>query len=98
MSGRQQRPLKMSSKENRKAADKIVVLAAAFLLLTILLCGCGGKEMERDGKLPGEETAEAAGSECHLRDGVYSIQADSSSSMFRVTQCSLQVDGGQMRR
>ena len=69
MSGRQQRPLKMSSKENRKAADKIVVLAAAFLLLTILLCGCGGKEMERDGKLPGEETAEAAGSECHLRMG-----------------------------
>ena len=97
MSGRQQRPLKMSSKENRKAADKIVVLAAAFLFLTILLCGCGGKETERDGKLPGEETAEAAGSECHLRDGVYSIQADSSSSMFRVTQCSLQVDGGQMR-
>ena len=55
MSGRQQRPLKMSSKENRKVAAKIVVLAAAFLLLTILLCGCGGKEMERDGKLPGEE-------------------------------------------
>lgn len=31
-----------------------------------------------------------------LKDGVYSVSVDSSSSMFKITRCELTVDGGQM--
>lgn len=79
-----------------KTALSAVVLA---LLISIAAAGCGRSalvstdvdtEEPADGKEPGAVYGD------QLKDGVYPIQAESSSSMFRITECELTVEDGRM--
>lgn len=92
--------------KRRKRIYRGGLLTAAALFLVV--CGCGPaahsrKAVETDGDQAatapalevGEEGMEPVYGEA-LKDGSYEIQVDSSSSMFRITECRLTVQDGKM--
>ncbi len=69
--------------------------SAAVLALCLLAAGCGSETPAADaGKTISETIEPVYGSE--IKDGVYSVKVDSSSSMFRIEACELTVKGGAM--
>lgn len=74
-------------------------LAAAVLAACLMAAGCGGD------KVPAVNTAAEAYTTAEgteplygnaVKDGVYPIKVDSSSNMFRITECELTVKDGRM--
>ncbi len=66
----------------RKAIEEAELIAGASEMTEV-------KDVTADGQKPVPAS--------EIKDGVYEIEVDSSSSMFRITQCSLTVEGDEMK-
>ena len=104
--------LKVGILEMKYMKMKLYALLAAMGLSAWVLSGCAGKTPAAAGasavadtgaagisaaaETGAADTAAAATSSVEVKDGVYGIRVDSSSSMFRITECELTVQDGAM--
>lgn len=79
------------------------IITAILLTMAVMSAGCSSRSLQQDRTAavtePGPEAAKeeldpVLGKD--LKDGVYSVTVDSSSSMFRITSCELTVKDGAM--
>lgn len=88
--------LKVGILEMKYMKMKLYALLAAIGLSVWALAGCGGKAPAEAGAVAVAGTSTAAPSPVKIKDGIYKIRVDSSSSMFRITECELTVQDGVM--
>lgn len=74
---------------------KFISLALALMML-LSFASCGGKAAESPAETEPEISSVYTIGAFGIKDGVYEIEVESSSSMFRVVHCDLVVEGGKM--